>query len=197
MSDAPSEPGLRERKKRLVRQAILETAERLFAARGYDLVTVADIADAADVSVKTLFSYFRSKEDLVFQDTQLIDMIILAIRTRSRLLTPALAVAEKLVALLGEAADGEGLAAYQRGYGDGPAVQARLLRLWLEYEDLIAAELAREAGLAAATADLRFQAGQIALLIRSCTWREVNSLAQNGQRPALEKWLKMTAWRLE
>jgi AcrR family transcriptional regulator len=195
MIDAAALPGLRERKKAQTRQAILGAAKRLFDARGYDQVTVAEIAEAADVSVKTLFSYFRSKEDLALRDMRLIDAVVDAIRTRPRLLTPAQAVADRLIAWL---AAGGGVTADQDGDGDSPAIQARQLRLWLDYEDLIAAELAREAGLEAPTPDTRFYAAQITLLIRSCTWREVDALAQSESGPAgLQKWLKMTAWRLE
>jgi AcrR family transcriptional regulator len=57
--------GLRERKKRRTRQAIAEAAMELFKAHGFDAVTVADVARAADVSEKTVFNYFPAKEDLV------------------------------------------------------------------------------------------------------------------------------------
>src|SRR5215207_4255607 len=62
---APTE-GLRERKKRAVRAGIATTARRLFAERGFDAVTVADVAAAADVSEKTVFNHFPTKEDLAF-----------------------------------------------------------------------------------------------------------------------------------
>ncbi|WP_405937885.1 TetR/AcrR family transcriptional regulator [Streptomyces sp. NBC_00726] len=58
--------GLRERKKRETRRRLLETATKLFSERGFDQVSVAEIADAADVSKMTVFNYFDSKEDLVF-----------------------------------------------------------------------------------------------------------------------------------
>jgi AcrR family transcriptional regulator len=58
--------GLRERKKRETREAITRAAWKLFACRGFDAVTVADIARAAKVSEKTVFNYFPTKEDLVF-----------------------------------------------------------------------------------------------------------------------------------
>jgi AcrR family transcriptional regulator len=62
---AATTEGLRERKKRQTREAIAEAAMTLFAAHGFDAVTVADVARAADVSEKTVFNYFPAKEDLV------------------------------------------------------------------------------------------------------------------------------------
>src|SRR5215211_1463703 len=58
--------GLRARKKRAARGAIAATARRLFADRGYDAVTVAEVAAAANVSEKTVFNHFPTKEDLAF-----------------------------------------------------------------------------------------------------------------------------------
>ncbi|WP_437925102.1 helix-turn-helix domain-containing protein [Sorangium sp. So ce291] len=59
-------PGLRERKKQQTRLAISQVATRLFIERGFDQVTVAEVAEAAQVSVNTVFNYFVTKEELFF-----------------------------------------------------------------------------------------------------------------------------------
>lgn len=59
-------PGLRERKKIQTRRRLLFEATKLFTERGFEQVSVAEIAEAADVSKMTVFNYFDSKEDLVF-----------------------------------------------------------------------------------------------------------------------------------
>lgn len=65
MTDASGATGLRERKKARTRDAIREKARRLFREQGYAATTVAQIAEAAEVSLSTLFRYFPAKADLV------------------------------------------------------------------------------------------------------------------------------------
>lgn len=63
--------GRRERKRRETRERIAEAAKKLFLKNGFDGTTIEDITEAADVSKRTFFGYFPSKEDLIFawQDT--------------------------------------------------------------------------------------------------------------------------------
>lgn len=82
MNDA-TQTGLRERKKAATREALHEAALRLFAERGYAATTVADVAAAANVSERTFFRYFQSKEDVALQDvTRLLPQLEQAICTR-------------------------------------------------------------------------------------------------------------------
>jgi AcrR family transcriptional regulator len=105
-ADPPPE-SLRERKKRLTRAAIFDAAQRLFAERGFDDVTVAQIADAANISVKTLFSYVRSKEELVFGDgPTVLDAVVAAVRDRRVGQTPLVAAAKALLAAADDAPAG-------------------------------------------------------------------------------------------
>lgn len=74
---------LRETKKAQTRQRISDIATQMFATRGFEAVTIADIADAAGVSKVTVFNYFPRKEDLFFDRMpQIRDLFADAIATR-------------------------------------------------------------------------------------------------------------------
>jgi AcrR family transcriptional regulator len=64
-TSSPARPGLRQRKKERTRAQVREAALRLFADQGYEATTVQQIAEAADVSLSTLFRYFPTKAQLV------------------------------------------------------------------------------------------------------------------------------------
>jgi AcrR family transcriptional regulator len=76
--------GLRERKKQRTREQIVEAAMGLFAERGFQATTIADIAGAADIAPRTFFSYFPSKEAVVFHNVDR-DLDRLASTLRDRL----------------------------------------------------------------------------------------------------------------
>src|ERR1700677_4083253 len=94
--------GLRERKKRLTRESIFAAAGRLFAARGFENVTVAEIADAANVSVKTVFTYVNAKEELIFRQQTVLDAVVRAVASRRLGQTPLVAAAQALLAAVDE-----------------------------------------------------------------------------------------------
>jgi len=79
-----AELGLRERKKQQTRQLIAETAHRLFVERGFEAVTVAEVARAADVSEGTVFNYFPTKEDLFYGQMETFEATLVeAVRQRA------------------------------------------------------------------------------------------------------------------
>jgi AcrR family transcriptional regulator len=91
------EDGLRERKKRRTRQQISDVATTLCVVRGFDRVTVSEIADIVGVSEKTVYNYFPTKESLVFDRTdEAIERLVAALRERSPGESPTKAVLRAL-----------------------------------------------------------------------------------------------------
>src|SRR6266566_2181609 len=124
-----SQTGLRARKKQQTRRVIADTARRLFAERGFEQVTIAEIARAADVSDKTVFNYFPAKEDLYFDEDQAMEAgLARAIRERRGGESVLDACRRFYTAGLGRMAGQSGsgpLAEHARILAASPALQAR------------------------------------------------------------------------
>lgn len=105
-SAAPA-AGRRERKKQRTREALIDAAFRLFSEKGYEATTVEEIADEVDVSSRTFFRYFASKEDVVltFQEEQFAAMLE-ALRTRPADEPPLVALRNAGVAMIRACEDG-------------------------------------------------------------------------------------------
>jgi len=91
--------GRRERNKQELRTRISDTATALFLARGFDEVSVAEIAEAADVARPTVFAHFPRKEDLLFDRApEMTEFVVAAVRDRPPGAAPLVALREALVA---------------------------------------------------------------------------------------------------
>ena len=163
--------GLRALKKEQTRQLIADTAWRLFADRGFDNVTVAEIAREAQVAEATVFNYFRSKEDLFYSRFEAFSARLAdAVRDRD-IGEPALAAFRRALleegGLLGQAEAGDEealtrLRTVNRVIAQSPALLAREQQAISRSADDLAALLAAETG--APADDIRPQVAANALL---------------------------------
>jgi AcrR family transcriptional regulator len=204
---APEPEGLRARKKRLTREAIFAAADRLFAERGFENVTVAEIADAANVSVKTVFTYVNAKEELIFRQQTVLDAVVRAVASRRLGQTPLVAAAQALLAAVNETDENLSLESFQRMVASGPAARSRVRALWDETETRLAEVLRAEArnvrgDVLVDRAARRLTAAQIMVLVRTVTSDEVADLitksadTDSGRREALGQWIRDAAGRL-
>jgi AcrR family transcriptional regulator len=194
---------LRERKKRMTREAIFAAAETLFDERGFGDVTVAEIADAANISVKTLFTYIGAKEELLFSGRPtVLDAVVGAVRNRKLAQTPLVAAAQALLAAVDDRDPGRNLEAFLHMAGSGPAARSRLRALWDETEDALTEALATGKDGPRELAARRLAAAQIMVLARTVTSDEVADLiakaGDTGQarREALKDWIRDAAGQL-
>jgi AcrR family transcriptional regulator len=149
---ATTEPGRRERKKQQTRQLIADTARELFVERGFEEVTVAEIARAADVAETTVFNYFPTKEDLVYWRMESFEAALLgAIRDRDPGESVVAAFRRFALEPRGLLAERdpqarEELAAITRMIASSPALRAREQQVYARYTESLATLLAEEAG---------------------------------------------------
>ncbi len=151
--------GLRETKKLRTREEIAGQAMRLFVQRGFDNVTVAEVAAAAGVSEKTVFNYFPTKEDLFFDEVDdRIAAIVAAIRERAAgvsvlgaLRTMQLAECKRLCS--------PGFAHFAKAIESSAALQAKELEVMAKIAQVLTEAIAEELDLD--ERDARIAAGLI------------------------------------
>jgi AcrR family transcriptional regulator len=138
--------GLRESKKQQTREAIAGTAMGLFATRGFDHVTVAEVAAAAGVSEKTVFNYFPTKEDLFFDEVPAREAALLAvIRGRARG-ESILAALRRLQVAECPRLCGPGFATFARIIEESQALQAKELEVMARFVHVLTEAIRAELG---------------------------------------------------
>jgi AcrR family transcriptional regulator len=157
--------GLRESKKLRTRQEIADRAMQLFAERGFDRVTVAEVAAAADVSDKTVYNYFPTKEDLFFDEVPAREAaLVAAIRGRSQG-ESILAAMRRLQARECPRLCSPGFATFARIIEESQALQAKELEVMARFAQVLTEAI--QAELAVDERDARIAAG----LLVSVHWQ--------------------------
>ena len=160
--------GLRDRKKLRTREALIAAALRLYREKGFDRMTVAEIARAADVAPRTFFGYFETKEDVFLGPGDIrIERLVQAIRERDRR-TPILA------AVQAELERDREPSAERRKAGRPelsellahPAIAERLRERWNRWEDVLADAIATDVGAAPEDPEPRVLAAALTGAIR-------------------------------
>lgn len=139
--------GRRERKKAATRQAIADAALELFLARGFDAVSMRDIADAADVSTTTIFKHFTGKEALVFdRDEDLEAALVGAVRDREPGTDVLEALREHALRVWGHPVTDPELRRFTDLVAATPALQLHWETMWTRHAEALAAVVAAELG---------------------------------------------------
>ena len=140
-------PGRRERKKAATRGALADAALRLFLERGYDQVSVRDIAEAADVSTTTLFKHFASKEALVFDaEADREAQLIAAVQQRPAGMPIPQALCQHFTRVLAAQAHEGRMAEYIQLTSTTPALSDYGRRMWTRHEHALAQAIAQDIG---------------------------------------------------
>ncbi|MFD7063458.1 TetR/AcrR family transcriptional regulator [Streptomyces sp. NPDC059906] len=143
--------GLRERKKRQTRQYISDVATGLFLEHGFEAVTVAEVADAANVSVNTVYNYFPAKEDLFLDRSKgVVDRLSRWVRGRRDGESAARAVLRELREEVESVSPRIGLMDGYAGFMGvihaSPALRSRLWAIGQEVQDNLEHTLREETG---------------------------------------------------
>ncbi|SRR6266567_816832 len=178
--------GLRERNRRHTRAAIADAAMRLFAQRGFDQVSVAQIAAAAGVAEKTVYNYFPVKAGMFFDEgDDVLGELLAAVRFRAAG-ESALSAVRGFVAGRAEWAAGRRperpTARFRQLIADSPALQAHRRLMFARYETALAGLLAEETGAAPGSAEPFVAAVALVAVLRASF-----EATANGPPPAKDE----------
>lgn len=177
--------GARERGKLATRQRLRDAARELTEDRGYDEVTVAEIAARAEVSVKTLFQHFGSKEELLVAElAEIHEELLDAVRDRDSGHTPLRAVTDWLIEWDSQRPS-DGFDRFVRMVGDSPSIESLRRRLYDDWENALVRVLADEANEARPTLRTRLVAAQLIAMIRVLTSPESRTFIE--RRPVEQR----------
>ena len=138
--------GLRERKRQQTRERLTRAAMALFLERGFEATTLDDIAAAADISRRSFFHYFASKEDVVFAwHEETTAALIAAVEARPAKESMLTAAENAISAMVRQLEPGEAIA-MARLKRDNPALQARDQVKYEKLERALAVALEKRAG---------------------------------------------------
>jgi AcrR family transcriptional regulator len=140
--------GLRERKKEKTRKLIADIARDLFIERGYGTVTVAEIAEKAEVAVTTLFNYFPTKESIIFDlEYEIETDILTALRERKTDQSILDALHHYfLTSKLFNPPDEAIFSGFMTLVRSSMELTSYFRRMWDRYENTLAREIQRESG---------------------------------------------------
>jgi len=150
--------GRRERKKAATRKAISNAATELFLERGFDKVSIREVADRADVSPTTVFAHFPQKEALIFdEDDDQREQLVSAVRDRPAGTTVTRALHDYYAAQIQnpEEYDDDTTRRFMALIDETPALADYAQRMWLRHEDALAAAIASELGMVAPSLEVR------------------------------------------
>jgi AcrR family transcriptional regulator len=196
-----AQTGLRERKKEQTRQLIASTARRLFSERGFDAVTVAEIARAADVAEKTVFNYFPTKEDLFYSRLEAFEEELLeAVRERAPGESAIAAfrtfiMRQRGVFDLRDEEATEQLRTITRVITGSPGLLAREREVMARYTDALAALLAEQTGAGAGSVEPRVVAAALIGIHRSLIDYVRRRTVEGGKAPEIAREVRREAKR--
>jgi AcrR family transcriptional regulator len=187
VTTSPTVPSLRERTGRAVRAEISAAALKLFSERGFDAVTIEQIAEAAGISRRSFFRLVAAKEDVVLGDLEALgETVRSALEARPPEESAWVALRAAFTSLRGPDYSAEADLAVARIYADAPSLLARHLEKHYRWQELLAPDIERRLGIEPGpTSDPRARAVIAAAL--ACLDAAIDAWRESGGRKDVEQ----------